>query len=384
MKRKKVYIFLFALLMFFSGSFFVIKNTDAVTVSANQEKIIRDTQRLSDLAKLKTAIEAYKTRVGYYPKLDTGTYVRGYVNSTWDSWQNFCSLIGLSNCPFDPINLNINCDCTAFGGSCDINELNTRTCYSAKLSKTTCYLGSNLYQYKSLNNGRNYSLKMDLEYRSNDASYFKINSTTGGNLISVDSGCAGVSTSYGDVLSNKTPVCGNNVIEYGEVCDGNKKLEMCTNKDGKVGKLLVGCTSKCVYEAVKTTGVLDSETPKCNVDSFCGDLILNGTEECDGGNKEMCFDYGKHDWYKKQIKYCNKSCKYENNITINSSNFKDLCIGYCGDGTVNSVNGEECDLGIEYMKWDISNSKFKSCAEYSSSTTCTTASGCTWNGKMFT
>lgn len=61
--------------------------------------------------------------------------------------------------------------------------------------------------------------------------------------------------------------CGNNIIEAGEVCDGNSQGCMVGDYSGTQD-----CNSQC-------TG-FDS----CETTEFCGDGIVNGNEECDDGN----------------------------------------------------------------------------------------------------
>jgi len=62
-----------------------------------------------------------------------------------------------------------------------------------------------------------------------------------------------------------SPVCGNDIVEQGEECDGNSP-QACTTQDGYSG------TKTCV----------DCVWGNCETNESCGDGIKNGNEECDG------------------------------------------------------------------------------------------------------
>jgi len=69
MKRANKHGIIALFIILFSTSFLFFKNTYAITYySDTQKQLIRDTNRLNDLTKIKQAIEKYKARTGYYPK----------------------------------------------------------------------------------------------------------------------------------------------------------------------------------------------------------------------------------------------------------------------------------------------------------------------------
>jgi fibro-slime domain-containing protein len=92
------------------------------------------------------------------------------------------------------------------------------------------------------------------------------------------------------------PTCGDGVTVANEECDNGKD-----NNDDTYG----ACTTKCTWGA------------------FCGDHITNGPEECDNG-KDNGIQYGDNG--------CTVGCTKPH---------------YCGDGKVDTANGEQCDLGSE-------------------------------------
>ncbi|MFA6393816.1 MAG: hypothetical protein WCW25_03025 [Patescibacteria group bacterium] len=71
---------------------------------SKKARLVRDTIRLSDLAEMKIALKDYHER-GYYPKLESGTYLKGRTISVWPSWQeNFAGELGLKPLMSDPVN----------------------------------------------------------------------------------------------------------------------------------------------------------------------------------------------------------------------------------------------------------------------------------------
>ncbi|MBI2082017.1 MAG: S8 family serine peptidase [Deltaproteobacteria bacterium] len=94
--------------------------------------------------------------------------------------------------------------------------------------------------------------------------------------------------------------CGDGVIDFQEGCDDGNTL------DGD------GCSSSCQTEAI------------------CGDGLLSEGEECDDGNTELeaCV-YGL-----TSCDVCDSTCHLRSGET-----------SFCGDGELDSLQGEECDNG---------------------------------------
>ena len=151
MNLKKALVPILSLMFLISGISFVTNS--ATYISDSQKEIIRDSKRLNDLTIFRKAIEDYKTKNVYYPKLETGTNIKGYVNSAWTTqWTSFCNLIGLNSCPVDPINTIVGCDCSVFGVCTDTNvnsNIDNISCYNSKSQTFACTDGSNVYQYQS-------------------------------------------------------------------------------------------------------------------------------------------------------------------------------------------------------------------------------------------
>jgi hypothetical protein len=110
---------------------------------------------------------------------------------------------------------------------------------------------------------------------------------------------------FNSAPSTCVPTCGDGVTVADEECDcGNSKDNMpascpSPNSDTAYG----GCTTQCKWGG------------------YCGDGMVNGTEECDNGpaNGTQNGQGG-----------CTLGCTKQH---------------YCGDGNVDTDRGEECDLG---------------------------------------
>ena len=158
------------------------------------------------------------------------------------------------------------------------------------------------------------------------------------------------------------PVCGNDVVEDGELCDGNCS----TCDDGDV------CTNDTMTGGATTCDVVCMNTPKtcsttsdgccpmgCNAVNdadctpFCGNNVVESGETCDGNCPATCDDQNTctTETLSGDSSQCNVTCTYEN-ITAcvsgdgccpagcNSTNDNN-CSATCGNAIVEP--GETCD-----------------------------------------
>ncbi|MBU1221858.1 SBBP repeat-containing protein [Myxococcota bacterium] len=112
--------------------------------------------------------------------------------------------------------------------------------------------------------------------------------------------------------------CGNNQIDNGEDCEvGNLQGQDCTDHGFYAGTL--ACTN-CHFDTVGCVG-------------RCGDNNITHNEECDGDQMGAsdCESFG---YYGGTIA-CDSSCSYD--ISDCSA------FGICGDGTIQTSEGEECE-----------------------------------------
>lgn len=97
---------------------FNINNTEE-----EKKDIIKDTARLAYLVDIEIALENYKSKKGYYPKLSAGSYLTNKTISTWPSWQGTLGKeLGIT-LPVDPVNKL---------GSCGGGGYNKETCWNDK------------------------------------------------------------------------------------------------------------------------------------------------------------------------------------------------------------------------------------------------------------
>ena len=109
----------------------------------------------------------------------------------------------------------------------------------------------------------------------------------------------------------KQPICGDGIIDQGEVCDnGQNNGQVC---QADYNTTCQYCSTACQLVEVKGP--------------YCGDGQLQGEEQCDqaGQNGQIC-----HAAYGQTCSYCSNICSQ---ITISGP--------YCGDGVIQ--DSEQCD-----------------------------------------
>lgn len=152
--------------------------------NAPKDKLIRDLQRIWDLKIVGQTLEAYREKKGFYPRLESGTYIKHMSVSKWPSWTEKTGLgqdlvkAGLSPLPNDSINqFNIreNCGSQPNQYSCCANcpkrdPKCTDTCYNSATSVYEAIPGSQIYQYmaEEYQGGSAYSFYLNFEYNLPD------------------------------------------------------------------------------------------------------------------------------------------------------------------------------------------------------------------------
>ncbi len=110
---------------------------------------------------------------------------------------------------------------------------------------------------------------------------------------------AGGDASSGD--GRPPPICGNNVADPGEACDGSDLGSVADCADAGYGPAgTVGCLVTCA--ALDLTGC--TEPP-----SSCGNNTINGSEQCDGTSLgiDTCLTLG----YTGGTLACNANCSFD-------------------------------------------------------------------------
>lgn len=117
------------------------------------------------------------------------------------------------------------------------------------------------------------------------------------------------------VAAPKQQVCGDGVVDVGEVCDDGNTVTEVSCPYGQA--TCTACSADC-------STVLNLGGP------FCGDGMITNGEQCDDGNTctEGC-PYGTASCF-----VCSATCTL---VTATGS--------FCGDGVLDTAQGEECDDG---------------------------------------
>ncbi len=127
--------------------------------SSLKAKVVRDTKRKADLAKIYLALACYKSSKGYYPKLTSGSYLPGKSLSVWPSWQQTLAKDLGQTMPIDPINKLGQCPEDA---SC--KNYDKITCWDQNCKKFKGTIpnglpsGSSVYAYSTNTDGTSYEL----------------------------------------------------------------------------------------------------------------------------------------------------------------------------------------------------------------------------------
>ena len=134
-----------------------------------------------------------------------------------------------------------------------------------------------------------------------------------GGSLSCQPGCQQYDTS----LCSLEAVCGNGLIEPPEVCDGSSLSDTtCAELGFYTGTL--ACLADCT--SFDTSGCVE----------HCGDGVINGSEVCDGT------DFGNDSCLNLGFDSGSLSCSTDCQVIDDSS-----CTGYCGDGVISGT--EVCD-----------------------------------------
>lgn len=127
-------------------------------------KAIRDLKRAAMVTNLNSSLNIYKTLNGFYPKLESGTYVPHISVSVWPSWNDkFLPTLNLKNLK-DPINRLG--DCPGFDPvTCWNKDTNKFSTNVDLINKLELPAGSYGFVYKTDSEGSSYQLCSVLETR---------------------------------------------------------------------------------------------------------------------------------------------------------------------------------------------------------------------------
>jgi len=120
-------------------------NTNIDFSTGQKASLQRDLSRLYDINDMAKSLEIYKNDNGFYPKLESGSYISGLSTSRWLSWQQTLGQELGKSLPVDPLNqfkAGVCVNCPANDNQCG------GTCYNPDQKRYACALGSSIYQYQ--------------------------------------------------------------------------------------------------------------------------------------------------------------------------------------------------------------------------------------------
>ncbi|OQB44509.1 MAG: Disintegrin [Parcubacteria group bacterium ADurb.Bin159] len=172
--KQKKYIGIILSIIIFVIGVFVVKQILSVQAEGgysitqdDKAKIQRDWQRLRDIQVIAQFLEDYKNKFGYYPKLESGTYIAGMSSSKWPSWQETLGVALGKSLPVDPLNVFGAKQCA----SCpEDNPQCDGTCFNLKNKTYSVPDDSFIYLYRATINpltkevGGGYKLYAHFEY----------------------------------------------------------------------------------------------------------------------------------------------------------------------------------------------------------------------------
>jgi|GEM_PF-959261 cysteine-rich repeat protein len=307
---------------------------------AEKAKLTRDMDRLTDVDAFEQIVTAYgysyahcsatlaqscvvdddcpdeETCIAEVPGLSEGTFIPATSVSTWPSWSAELGNALGSSVPSDPINeFSI---CAQEGYEADY-------CWSGDAGVFSCAEGSHVYAYRSVAS-EEYTLFMQLEHAEAPWVYNIDQDSTDNFTVTVEyeGDYTGPdrtdSTGIADGFEYSPQMCGTE-NDWGEstTCgDGiTSSAEVC-----EIGDVTTADCNVCM-DTEGTTSTTCTTSSDCATGETCtaGLLNLNCFSEDDGAGGFVC--------------------AYETTETAASS-----CVPYtCGNGIVETENGEECDDG---------------------------------------
>ncbi|PKL72140.1 hypothetical protein CVV26_02850 [Candidatus Kuenenbacteria bacterium HGW-Kuenenbacteria-1] len=281
-----------------------------VAITPEQKAQLRnDIKRWADINNIKSLLEDYKEKYGYYPKLESGTYMTNHTVSTWPSWQLELGKALVNFLPIDPINTFGSCpeETKTINKKQIIFKYDSKTCwdkenkaYAGDITDEILYpvLASSVYTYSSLLDGQDYYLGYETEFGKGCA--------TGQCFL--NNSCKAVGDCNGRQYCQSgrwVNHCGNGAKDCGEECEADGNGSSATNQ--------YKCTS-CKW-----------------TDGWCGNGIIqtNHGEQCELSGANVFTKPTPSQAINIDHQYQCLACK--------------ITGGYCGDGTEQTAHNEQCD-----------------------------------------
>lgn len=311
------------------------------TCRADKDKLRRDLARVNQLNSMQQSLEAYKARVGRYPTLESGTFIRSLTNSRWPSWQGALGAELGAPAPLDPIN--------RFAQGCQTQStergtFDEATCWNEVLQTYRCPRGSHVYQYQSLG-GLEYTLKAEferLELSHGSDPLWRIVPAWPPTSIHTDGLCNWVAATGGSTWSATEARCGDRIVQPGAI-----PPEECEAGDTQTRSIVLA-DLHCSGLPAKTCTV-DAGCKFCSNHPETGFSTCTTNSDCTGNG--VCTQFGRC----LPLTSCtasrscgNTSCQWNpwigNAIAAGVADCRPSS-RYCGNGVVDPDSTESCDDG---------------------------------------
>ncbi len=312
--------------------------TAGMRCDADKDKIRRDMRRWQDIRVIEQSLEATREQTGFYPKVESGSFVRGFTTSKWPSWSQ---QLGTAGSVVDPINALNRCE--AFGSECSVSRVScavdgdcrggigdvcrpvfeAETCYADKIGVFACPANSHVYQYRAIG-GIDYRMAVDFEYVTYQWLGTSCASKTSAFACDSALGCSwspsGPSTGTCQTRITISPVCSGRPSSSPKACLATGVSCASSNQ----------CASQdlCLPTGVPLIG------PAAG--AACGNGLLEGAEECEVGmTRSVSCSSGGQDF-----ETCSAACTWQ---------VQTACPGAaaCGNGSLEAFAGESCDDGAQ-------------------------------------
>lgn len=321
---------------------------------ADKDKIRRDMRRWQDIRRIEQALERTHDGSGFYPKVESGSFVRGFTTSAWPSWSQ---QLGGAGSIVDPLNAFNRCE--DFGSECTISRVScasdgectggtgdvcrprfeAETCYDDRAGVFACPADSHVYQYRAIG-GVDYRMSVDLEYTT-----YPWADTTCADRVSEASCNAAVGCSW--LPSSITGGTCETRVTTSPVCAGLPSvtnLKCLATSAACTDSSSCAASDQCVPDSVPLVGPAAGKA--------CGNGLLEADEECEvGQTRNVTCPAGGVD-----AERCGASCTWE--VTTS-------CPGAaaCGNGSLETFAGETCDDGAQTGQYGRCRSGSYGCAK---------------------
>ena len=303
----------------FCSSDFDCRNSSGVPTSTSnglcanaKTKFQNDWKRLTLVRDIQGKLETYRANNGQYPALLAGTYIPGYTNTHWPSWNRLLEAIGPVAQP--PINkwsacghcanpeggrfaaCSTDADCSVNAGTCVLPD-DPQTCWNSAEATFSCPAVSSVLEYKIDPVTNRYELFLPLEYFNSREVAQKsiVTQFVSSTLYESTSSCGEDGL---QVVRAAAGSCGNGILEANEQCDPPGSSRIAAAVACPQGQTAFrSCNASCQYDA-----------PICRPSASCGNGRVEGGELCDDGNLNNTYGH------------CNSDC---------SAPFA----AFCGNGT---------------------------------------------------